>query len=852
MSTLRDTLKHYSQKVSNGLGVSLPGPGNFSTVFGNLTKGASLALALVAATSLVVGFALAAGRVEPDLFAAFRDGALVAIAGLGVMFGFSDSALGYEGSFGLHPGLLIFLGILFARMYARRASQQKNATFSPFHFALGFSLFAVLSTVALAGTVSYSTMATNLEGPVWVSGLVILAVIWMSTSLAFNKGKAGSTAWARQTLTYFVKLYSSLIGISAVVALVSFAINPVFAIASTPATASAPSAGTVLAGIGLFLLFGLNMAAHAFLALAGIPVGTYANTGAPGLLSGVSDFLKNYQFSLYNSVGVWAYLGVAISVALVAFISGAIASKKLQVKLSSALHFWQALAVSLFAVVTLTYFANVNATIASKSKTLNMAANAVWGEALAPIVIGVTAVLAIAFAAAALSNNFVTEALPRLTRLFSKLEAPAARSTSARVLGLVVTGIYIAAALTPITAATVNRIWATTSGPVQLGEFGGKQIENAKLKDLKSYLSASTAPKGTVWMSDKVLNQARIKAGTAVQITVENDLGQPWSVGNLDANVTINFGVGQNVVKYSFPTTSHLTNPSWLILHPDFKAVTTPPVLHLVLNPALASQAKSLGLTVNGETVKAGNYLIVPGSYKVKSAGYKLIAATDSTFLTDANDFTIKIGTAVALPSGASDLLNSGLGKKAKTCFTPSAKGAAECFTAAQLAKVAKLESGKEPTKYFDTSRSGFKLVSNTCDLTKVTDKLKSEVQMSRTVNCKAKVTYTEHFYATAKKTVPVYDTQEVCQSAHVSDNDTTVYWNSFYGRWEDSSYWYYDYQVRYEPCWTSYYDKVQTGTETKDVRGAEIGSVTKTAEVSHKVTVTGILDAKDKFSVKN
>jgi hypothetical protein len=129
---------------------------------------------------------------------------------------------------------------------------------------------------------------------------------------------------------------------------------------------------------------------------------------------------------------------------------------------------------------------------------------------------------------------------------------------------------------------------------------------------------------------------------------------------------------------------------------------------------------------------------------------------------------------------------------------------------------------------------------------------LKSATKMTRTASCSATITFTEHYYKSAKKTVPVFDTQTICHGAYVAYNGSFVYYNSDYGRWEDADYWYPDSDVSYNDCATQTSKQVKTGTKVVLVRGAEYAHVTKTSTVESKLTITGALDSKDKFAVSN
>jgi len=105
-----------------------------------------------------------------------------------------------------------------------------------------------------------------------------------------------------------------------------------------------------------------------------------------------------------------------------------------------------------------------------------------------------------------------------------------------------------------------------------------------------------------------------------------------------------------------------------MLQHPWFHAKLNPVVLVIQKSSALAGQ-KTVDITVNGVKVETGQYLAIPGTYKVKSAGYKLVAETNEKVSTSGQTVTITVGEKLALPSGASANIDSTLANAANACM---------------------------------------------------------------------------------------------------------------------------------------------------------------------------------------
>lgn len=856
MSEFKQTVSFYAEKLGATFASIFPGPKNVANHMRSLLRGATNALALVASFSAFLTVALLVTSRANDIAAAVRISAAGAASAFGQLIAVTlPGAADSTAEIGVHSGLLALLALVFAYRTAKKRAASDEG-FSSLHFALGYVAFIAalaFATQGLAGTAL--TGVLTLSTPSWFSLAITFVVFWSVASMGKRRAFAVSSStvwgWATRTLKNFAQIYASLLGFALIALLIAAAINPTFEIAHEPAKASFDYSGEqVFWGIVVFVLFSANALVQLFFATAGVSVGLdVSGTGAVQALSFVTEQVSGFSFWILPAWGPWAYAGVVALVAIVALVSGSVAARQLKVEVKGIVAFWQGLIGSLFVVFSVAYFAGIQGGFTSTVTDAEQSGWVIWGASSLGLLVSVCVVVFVAFGGANKLSKFTSEAFPKLWARLSKSDAVVDRGLTARVFGIVVSVLLVAAYATPITAATVNRVWAAVDGPAQLGEEAGNKLTNASISDLKKFL----APKGTkslAWLDDAILKSAQPKTGFDKKIEVVNSLDKPWTIGNLDATVKVSLTKGKDVIKWDINTTSEMTNPFWLISHPEFKLDLEPNRVNITFSKLLPKKVASK-VTVNGKDVKVGSYFAIPGSYEVKASGYKLIAPTKRVFFTSGNDFTIKVGTDVLLPKGASSSLDSNVNAKAATCFTPTKAGGSDCYTLKSVLKKATLVSGTVPEKFFDASQDKFTSTGIKCDATKAKDKLVTAVSMTRTTKCSGTVNYVEHYYASAKKTVPVYETQTTCSGAMQSNSGTFVYYNYDYGRWEDDNYWYYDDQVSYNSCAYEGTKTVQTGTKTVLIRGKEIAKVTKTSKQSASVAVTGNLTANDKFTVK-
>jgi hypothetical protein len=293
-----------------------------------------------------------------------------------------------------------------------------------------------------------------------------------------------------------------------------------------------------------------------------------------------------------------------------------------------------------------------------------------------------------------------------------------------------------------------------------------------------------------------------------------------------------------------------------LLNHVKYEPVIAPTTVEVTLSKFLKGQ-KDLEITLNGEKVKPGKYFAIPGVYKTKAAGYKLVAATESTVYVENESQVVKIGYKVELPEGGSAKLDKAIQAKADNCLKVSSAGSGACVTKNDITKDAVIDStAVAPAEFFDYRDYNFKSGAVNCNVDARKDSLMTATVQASSADCQTEVTFSRDYYETAKKQVPKYKTTTVCSGANVTywgDRIVNSYYDSYY---EDIVYVdeygdeFFSSEIFYDSCASSEQRRVQDGTTTELIRGAKISTVKMTATVSKTQKVKGTLLENGDFKV--
>lgn len=869
MSKIEENFGSYLNAVKQLREVVMPSQRNLKSAIRSILKGGSVALAVTSVFTLVLTFLAVLyfqlANIQADFPTVVRGAFAVALSGFGASVTLeSGSLLGLEGggelvTIGAHSGLIFVIAFLSLRRVARfreqKLSDKETIVVSPIHIAIGFTAFSWLVGFIGQGALVGSFGVMQLEALSATSTLALFVFAWIAsyrgqisknidTASAFGR----ATQWVSKALANFMASYAVVVVAALAVAGIAIAIQPVFAYATEPSSSTAVSTSDAqtLLTVSIGALFLINSIFQSLLGAMGLNIGLQTDGAGASLLSNLDSLnfgASKTSFWILTDVGALAFIGVLLMVLVLALISGAGATAKTKIHLKDTVNYWQALGYGTLVAFGVTHVMNLQ--ISSQTALLPgvegdpISTSLNVGSTFVSVLIFSTIVLTLAFLASNKIYNFVASAFPLLSvRIFGG-QMPVNKSMSGMIFGITAKLLLVAVVLTPITAATTNRVWALTDGPTQVGQTFASNLQNMKIADLKKYLNqeSSTSRK---WLSDAILEKAQPTDGFNPNIQVTNGLGKPWVAGNLDAIVEVSLTKDGKTISYEFNTESFTSNPSWLITHADYTPVLTPGKLEIVASKLLpSSQLKSL--TVNGKKTQVGQYFSIPGTYTVKANGYKLIAPTNETFYSSKED-SINIGYTLLLPNGADKKLNTAILNAAQNCFKLTSSGTSECIKVTKLSPA--IASGEEPEKYFDYSDTGYKVSDISCSDER-TDKLVSAIIETSKAKCLATITFSRNYYKSKPKQVPNMVIENRCVGAMVSDYYDTLgmvlnYRDGLW--WGSDGYWYPEEYRHFDSCHSQKPVSVQKGMKTIQVRGPKISSTEMTADYSKTISVTGEL----------
>jgi hypothetical protein len=511
-------------------------------------------------------------------------------------------------------------------------------------------------------------------------------------------------------------------------------------------------------------------------------------------------------------------------VSVVALISGAAATKKTGFRPVSGVNYIQALFTVIVIGIFATYLGNFGGSWSTPAGGIVPAINGniSFGIVLASLALVITLVVTFAWLAAAKSGAGVENAFPKLVNGLSRTRAGERNQSGWILFGRVSTAILVAGLIVyPVTSATVSRVWASSDTPKLIGEKLSAKILADELDAIKKVIGPSV--KENEWLANEALKLALPKSADELAIAIKNNQNLDWVPGNTDATVTVSWKRASDVASWIIPTSSKVKAHYLLVNHPEFQAATEPMFLNIEVN-GFISKKNAIELKVNGVSVVAGNYAVIPGFYKITLPGQDLISPTEVVVATDGFETVYIAGNQAEIPAGGDEKLKTSLASKEAKCRALSDKGVATCFKAKDVTGNVVSQDLANPGEYFDATTANFKLKSLQCEA-ETDDVLLSAKAVSRSQKCKVEATFTKTFYKTAKSTRPV--------TVSTYDPSGCYEYDDYYEEW-------YTYG-----CYVN-----TTEQQTIDVRGAKISKVTYSSEFDVTLVARGTL-AKGKFTVK-
>lgn len=395
-----------------------------------------------------------------------------------------------------------------------------------------------------------------------------------------------------------------------------------------------------------------------------------------------------------------------------------------------------------------------------------------------------------------------------LVPLSAKKPFPAKRITGFAVIAV----STIVTLIIPPGIGLVERSWATLQTPEAAVNDLALAVEIRDGQELTRLLPAA---RNAPWLPHKALEEAQPMVGQKREISVSNDLGLEWKVGQLDGTAVVSWPTESGNVRWTVPLTGEVTKRFIFMRHATYTPDPQPLALTISADSRLGP-IPGAPILVNGETVASGTYSLIPGVYTVERGGIDLVAPFTETFEVSASEHAVFVPVELKLPSGADQNLNRAARAAAEECGNVRRSA---CFTADDVYSAQKVISGRIPSSFFSRESTPLKDAGLHC--TAGEDELISTSEIVRPVWCTQTVSYETKYWDSRQIADPVFSRR--CAS----------WWYSW---------WFGSSCLR----WETY----QSGTNYRTVRGSLIDTVRYRSEMPVRVAVPAGLDEGGAFII--
>jgi len=721
-------------------------------------------------------------------------------------------------------------------------SVKQLAGYSSLGLGLGFAGALYLATVIAAGSLAGYGMVElapmSLASFLWAFFVVGLPA-WLGALRSGNRKTPSAWRWAYSAVRTFAIFYLTLLGVLGLVFLVYNWIAPDFFM-SVKETDPAPGLelngwlvlGTVVGFLLvlptiLFNLFAVALGAEYAVKLDVLGLDIVSLLESIPFVDGVSIATSLGSVSILGTLGLWAFVAVILAVALSSLISGLAATGKASVDVVFRRDLITGLVVVFsvgFILRSITQFTGVwtnrgvapqDATDGSLPLQEGLVAIGITTASFA-FVLAVVALFLVLGASTA--SVFIQESFPRLASILSarSLEANIDRGLISLIFGRVIASVATLAVVLPLGVAVVERAWASLDNPGNKFREVQSLVETGELEKVKEFFTRNSLEEES-WLPDQVLEAARPSSNSRNPIELTNGWDDPWKTGQLDAYGKVSWETESGPVVLNLGTQVEVSDHFRFIQHPQYTA-TAQRVKMKVSYGKFVSNAGLTDLSVNGVMVPVGSYDAIPGTYSVKTPGFKLVAPSETLFVTNGTEMKFTAKEEALVPANASSILDKEIDRLAQECAKFNTINSPRCFTLKEIYASRKPVGTPPADEYFAIETGGFKVLKTACSGSG-TDKLLSASSVERSSACTTDMSFDVTYYESKIEVSDVFETQifNACPGLSV-------------------------------PCNRS--RQVKTGTKETEVIGDRIGRGAMTSSVSFKVSAMGTLLENGSFNI--
>lgn len=733
----------------------------------SLSKGFLLALGAVAAVALVLFLiALSAGVLGLEV-SEILESSSVGLDSLWVLAiwtillaagGFLTS--GDQSNFAelqFAPSLLSLLLALavykIARSQAASSRTPAIAAISSVTLAFGFSLgLAALGWLAQG---LLSVQPPTFASLFLVGALASLVGLIASSRDAEGKSFSTRTTWVLAAAGRYFLMVSVATASLIALALVYLGIEPDFAMSEpTPPEVVLTALETFQLTLAIFavLLFAPTLFFTAVMALSGASFGFTLPNEFASQIAGLANIDLDNQLStsMIAWLGLWI-IPLALSLIIApALMAGARSTKKFSYEASRGSDF-AALGLFVFvSMLALHHLSELRVAAFSVAEDVTDEVGVVAGGtslvAVAPwVILGSIAI----YLASRHWSSFLAGAFPRIVIGKSFKTNPVQRTLAMQLTGRITSTVVIGAMVAAIGIVSTERIVAAVDSPESRAKSLIDTLDPETVEEFKKRYT--NTGNGSVWFEDEILLAGLPSAETSLSFATNNLNDREWSVGDLDAVTVATWALdaGTASAKISF---THDLRDDFFIDRAVFSPKLEPSRVTLSFDPKLEPMIvkKDREILVNGSKVAEGQYMMLPGSYKIDFPGYKLVAPFNETVFSSAEQLNqiVEIPPTINFPGNSKDRLTDQALNEANSCEV-SGGWDLECLgvTISRAGTGAKT-TGVAPASYYDFADSGLSVKSVVCE--SVSFQLLRADRIKATAVCDVEVAFSRQYFDSA------------------------------------------------------------------------------------------------------
>ena len=723
---------------------------------------------------------------------------------------------------GIRPSLitigLLAVMALFGRQYAKHLGPLRPLD------RLGRLAALALPTVAVVVGLSWLIPGTVGMMP-WdaVFGLAVLSLGLGVGLIAGGMAHDNSPArwWLHATAT-FLLLVLTISGAVIIGGVIHGLLSPDVAV-STAIQAAGPFAGFSLVD---FLVFALTIALVLPTLLV---VGVDAFVTGQGYaalrdnnfiyLQALAEPAGASQLFVFTTQGVILSALFLIALALAATVAGARAASTLSVTVAG--HRWFIQLAILTVIAALVTFALFRVPVA---RAASLRGSLFINPSLTTTFVSLALIAVVASAIALLFwLGGHKDLAPRLAAFIPRLPTPPSTELVPASIrphlplkyGLVHSVVAVTAIITiviPSGLGFADRQWALTNTPEKAVNELALAME---IRDGEALTELMPLAPGTEWLPIDVLESAQPIIGQRRDVTITNDQGQPWQVGELDASGTVSWPVDSGAISWRLPIESAVEQRFVFLRQANYVPVLEPITMTLGVDDHIGT-IDGTPIRINGVEVPPGQYSLIPGDYTVERDAVDLIAGFSRRVVVNQTSHSVRVPARLNLPAnGENDLLIAAL-DAAGSCGNVARS---ECFSSDDVYRAQQIQSGRVPSRFYASESTSLQDGGLRCEEGAI--EMLSTREIVRELVCTQAVRYETKYWDSRQIAEPVYSTR--CAS----------WWYSW---------WFGATCLRWE--------RYQSGTNYRTVRGDLIGTVKYQSDMPIRVTVPAGLNDANEFVI--